>query len=258
MARYSARALYAAHRRLYEARGATFGRAVDSLFASEARKVAGDVSRGASAPEAVFDMRSRLARRLPALQRAHLHPGALRWAGLVFPMYRALGETASAQSPEDALDEILRAQVAANVDRQIVNTSGVYVSRTVELVSPALLASLEEGLSVDATARALRGSGLNSFRAFRIARTEIIAGMNEASFETLKRTVPGANKQWLSAFDRRRRPTHKAAHGQIVPQNGVFVVGSYRLRWPGDRGLQAGPEEVINCRCALGAVPPQR
>lgn len=54
---------------------------------------------------------------------------------------------------------------------------------------------------------------------------------------------------WLSERDDRVRPTHITADGQRVPVNEPFRVGGYKMMYPTDDSLGAGPEEIVNCRC---------
>lgn len=54
---------------------------------------------------------------------------------------------------------------------------------------------------------------------------------------------------WLSERDDRVRPTHVTADGQRVPVDEPFWVGGYRMMYPTDSSLGAGPEEIVNCRC---------
>ena len=54
-------------------------------------------------------------------------------------------------------------------------------------------------------------------------------------------------KVWISMRDDRVRAAHVRAHGQSVPVAGVFLVGGYPARYPGDPALP--PALRINCRC---------
>jgi hypothetical protein len=56
-------------------------------------------------------------------------------------------------------------------------------------------------------------------------------------------------KAWVSRHDKKVRPTHLAADGQVVPTRDEFVVGATTMRWPGDR--QSPIEETANCRCVM-------
>jgi prolyl oligopeptidase PreP (S9A serine peptidase family) len=59
------------------------------------------------------------------------------------------------------------------------------------------------------------------------------------------------SKIWNSLLDGRERTSHRQANGQRVPVNGTFIIGpsASRLRYPGDTGLGAVVQEVVNCRC---------
>jgi uncharacterized protein with gpF-like domain len=46
------------------------------------------------------------------------------------------------------------------------------------------------------------------------------------------------------------RESHADAHGQTVPYDQPFEVGGAAMMRPGDDSLGAGPEGIINCRCA--------
>ena len=259
MAAYSDERLRRRHRRAGELFGNRTGSQLDRLLLDTARRVVDVLADRQSVEPAVLELRVALSGELPKVLRPRLTEASLRWGMAVVPMLQALQrelrEQRQAQEPEEVLDMLLRARIARNVSRQIAGTVGGFVSRTVGMVAPILTQSVAEGINVDTTMRALRRGGLSRYRAYRIARTEIIAAMNQTSHASMERIVPGLNKKWLSSRDARVRKTHLKADGQIVPQQGFFVVGSFRLRWPGDRGLGAAPEETIQCRCTLGAAP---
>lgn len=54
-------------------------------------------------------------------------------------------------------------------------------------------------------------------------------------------------KVWIAAQDTRTRPTHRAAHGQMVGAHDQFHVGEALMDRPGDP--DAPLDEVIQCRC---------
>lgn len=54
-------------------------------------------------------------------------------------------------------------------------------------------------------------------------------------------------KTWTAILDSVTRETHVEADNQTVNVNDFFIVGGYRMRFPGDR--TADISEWINCRC---------
>jgi len=103
-------------------------------------------------------------------------------------------------------------------------------------VSPEDLAWLEERMP--------------KYRREMIARTETIKCSNAGS-NALYKDWGAQQKEWIATFDGRTRPTHAAAHGQIVGIDQRFEVGGYLMSYPGDCG---DPAEVVNCRCAVAPV----
>lgn len=92
-------------------------------------------------------------------------------------------------------------------------------------------------------------------RAQRIARTESTGATNYGAVQALK-DEGRTHKKWVATKDKRTRPEHVQADGQIVPVDGEFEVGGYRLVMPGDPSASA--HLVINCRCTIvGADAPE-
>jgi len=118
-------------------------------------------------------------------------------------------------------------------------------------------AAYEEGLSVDDTAKAIRGAMRDAApsRARRIAATELAAVANGGAV-ALVQTVAAETgttykKRWLTApgAAHPRHEEHVGLDGQTVPLDGVFAVGRAQLEYPGD---PAGPvDEVAQCRCTV-------
>ena len=61
--------------------------------------------------------------------------------------------------------------------------------------------------------------------------------------------LPIIGKVWLTMRDSRVRSAHAEADGQTVPVQGVFDIGGFPARYPGDPSLP--PELRIGCRCFL-------
>jgi len=56
-------------------------------------------------------------------------------------------------------------------------------------------------------------------------------------------------KTWVTMGDKKVRPTHNVANFQTIPENEAFVVGGFRLMFPGDSSLGAPLKETAGCRC---------
>lgn len=90
---------------------------------------------------------------------------------------------------------------------------------------------------------------INEARAKRIARTEVNSASNKGSFEGAKQTKLDLKKEWLATNDRRTRPAHRAANGQVVGLKAKFIVDGEFMEYPGDPS--ASYKNIVNCRCAI-------
>lgn len=119
-------------------------------------------------------------------------------------------------------------------------------------IEKILQRGLSEGLSGPQTADLLRQemTNLGKARALRIARTESTGALNAGHQEarnSLAREGSKIKKVWLSINDRRTRPSHGQAHGQVVPNEAWFVLDSGEGPYPG--ALELPSAERIACRC---------
>lgn len=90
---------------------------------------------------------------------------------------------------------------------------------------------------------------LPPYRIEMIARTET---MHSASAGTngLFNEWGVTKRSWLATVDGRTRPSHQAADGQVRDIDEPFDVGDSQMMYPLDDSLGAGPEEIVDCRCA--------
>lgn len=163
-------------------------------------------------------------------------------AGLVLERKEDFSETMRRMALDYVQQEAIRRRitdVTETTRRQIVN---------------AVDRGYQDGVGTDAIARSVRGvvDGLAAYRADAIARTETHGAANYGSDAAAKLTGLPLRREWLAAQDERTRDTHAEANGQIVGPEEPFQVGNAFLMYPGDPS--GPPEEVINCRCALGYV----
>jgi hypothetical protein len=88
-------------------------------------------------------------------------------------------------------------------------------------------------------------------RSRTIARTEVVSTSNFGSMEGARQTTPRIRKVWIPTFDDSTRESHlDMSNHPPIRLDEMFDVGDSRGEYPGDFNLP--PEEVINCRCAIG------
>jgi len=122
---------------------------------------------------------------------------------------------------------------------------------------------VDEGLSVGETKRRLikelrqEYGRIEDWRALRIAHTEVMTASNVATAMTEADITIPVRKVWITAaYGVARTQERHTLMGldEQKPLKGMpFNVGSTMMQYPGDPA--GGPENVINCRCALAYEP---
>lgn len=126
------------------------------------------------------------------------------------------------------------------------------------LVSKIIDSATTNGASIpDVTAQVqelFSDTGMETWknRARTVARTEVVGAYNGGTYDAFSMIVaadPGTAwvKRWLATEDKRTRPDHVEADGQVVPFSSPFIVGGYQMMYPHDPTAPA--KEVVNCRC---------
>lgn len=132
-----------------------------------------------------------------------------------------------------------------------------------ERITQDAAAQLAEGLALGEDTNALRarllavlsrdGTQLGESRARRIAATETTRAWNAAADAAVGASdlPPGTSvtKTWRTREDSRVREAHAEVDRTSVPAPGVFQVGEYSMRFPGDPTAPASL--TVNCRCVL-------
>lgn len=150
--------------------------------------------------------------------------------------------------------EVTRPEVERALRENSFVASKATKQRMVGDLGDALAEAYNEGLSIpDITSRLQDGvfEDMQGYEAERIARTETISGSNKGGVEAF-RDSSAVGHEWLAANDRRTRPSHSEASGQVVSMEGRFVVGGSRAKYPGDPMLPT--RERVNCRCTTAPV----
>ena len=126
------------------------------------------------------------------------------------------------------------------------------------IVGGILDAGFTEGASRDTMARHIAASFQSEWgdaadwMGRRVAQTEMIRASNYGTLEGIDSLGIPYDRVWY-AGGANIRPTHEAAHGQIVDAEEPFDIGGFKAYYPGDPSLP--PEESINCKCAVSARP---
>ncbi len=142
------------------------------------------------------------------------------------------------------------------LDNVIASQSGTLIVTAPQELIGEMMGSLQHsydtGASIPKAAKALRETGYTHAKGYaeRIARTELLRGVNSASLALVHATGAARYKTWMATMDKRTRPSHRTANSQTVPVKDAFSVGGSRLQYPGDPNGPA--DEVILCRCAIG------
>lgn len=195
--------------------------------------------------------------RLLAASNSAIRDGARLGALAVVEPIQAAGLAAGFFQPSPPLINVLL-DFSADLIRGISNEIRQIINREIGL------AVLGERSPISAMQAINRQFGINdrtgiAYKGERIIRTEGARVFNIANHSqqlVTAQSVPGLGKQWLSArIPKRTRPSHWAAHGQIVLVAEPFRVGGEDLMYPLDPAGSAG--NTINCLCRMVTVHPE-
>jgi len=126
---------------------------------------------------------------------------------------------------------------------------------TDEYVINALWNAVYEEYSISAATKYLKQDfGFSSYRAERIARTEVIGGARSGQYHGDKQSGIVIGKVWKSALQERTRAGHREANGQTVAFDKPFYVKNGKgtpeaMMFPSDLSMSPSPDNTINCRC---------
>lgn len=99
---------------------------------------------------------------------------------------------------------------------------------------------------------------MNRESAVRAARTGITAAENAGRLDSWRAAENKGitiRRRWVCTKDARTRMSHGKADGQTVEgTKEPFVVGGYKMMFPGDKSMGAPGHEIYNCRCTTRTV----
>jgi len=161
-------------------------------------------------------------------------------------------EYAKATVPLEDMKKLLNAKIikyadlhSASMAKYVDKTTAMKIRRTIEI-------GLEEGEGIRAITKRISrdvfGDLKVGYRSRMVARTESHGLIQNGSFQAAKESSVVKTKGWSSAAD--ARPTHGDANGQVVKVFETYMVGGYKMDYPGDSSYGAALGELINCRCA--------
>lgn len=98
---------------------------------------------------------------------------------------------------------------------------------------------------------------MNRDSAIRTARTASTTAQNagrQDAFVAAERLGIKVRKRWIATKDNRTRHDHGMADGQTIGVDETFIVGGYKMMFPGDRAHGAPGRLIYNCRCTMRTV----
>jgi uncharacterized protein with gpF-like domain len=155
------------------------------------------------------------------------------------------------------------AQVAAEYSAKLItNLSASLLEEVDGVLRRAVLGGLSPQEAISQIGRSLTDPSVfrsMAARAETIVRTEVLrmqaiaaqARMRESA-ELVKKRGYRMQKEWLTSVDKRVRPAHLIAMGQIREVDEPFDVGGEKLLYPRDPAGSAG--NTINCRCVSASL----
>ena len=175
------------------------------------------------------------------------------WTEAGLPMARTTAQTlrqAKAAAEDDIWLATLRGYAQTRAANNIVIVSGTWKDSLVRITRDNLAADL--GLGIEKLTKRIYADyvqQLERWQVRRIAQTEAMIGMADASALAAKTLDVPFVKQWSISGLGNTRESHEAMDGVTVDQDEPFVLPGGLLLYPHDTSLGADASEIINCAC---------
>lgn len=139
---------------------------------------------------------------------------------------------------------------------EIVLVQGTFKDSLVNIVRDSMLKNPEAGIEKLTRIIAKGYQGIEVWQARRIAQTETMIGMADASALAASTLDIKFSKQWAVSGLGNTRETHLEMDGVIVGGDEPFVLpGGDRMMYPHDVSMGASAGEIINCACDVLRLP---
>ncbi len=137
----------------------------------------------------------------------------------------------------------------------------VIVSGTLKDALQGIVAGLldeDENIGIEKLARSITSKfngGLNLWQCRRIAQTETMIGLAEASHEAAVSLDIRYTKEWCCSGLTNTRDTHQDMDGVVVDEDELFVLEDCTMLYPHDNSTDPPASEIINCACSCIRLP---
>ena len=175
------------------------------------------------------------------------------WTEAGLPMAKTTAQTlrqAKAAAEDDIWLATLRGYAQQRAANEIRVVTGTWKDSLVRIVRDNLEADL--GLGIEKLTKRIYAdyvSKLEKWQVRRIAQTEAMIGMADASDLAAKTIEVPFTKQWCVSGLDNTRESHLVMDGVTVDQDEPFRLAGGLLLYPHDTSLGADASEIINCAC---------
>jgi hypothetical protein len=175
------------------------------------------------------------------------------WTEVGVPMAKTTARdlrAMKAAEEEDLWLGQLRRYATTRAGNEIVVVTGTWKKSLVELVRTFMAENLTVGIE-KLTKEIYNGylATLEKWQCRRIAQTEAMIGMADASAMAAETLGIRFTKQWAISGLGNTRSSHELMDGVIVDEDEPFVLPGGMLMYPHDTSLGADAGEIINCAC---------
>lgn len=175
------------------------------------------------------------------------------WTEAGLPMAKTTAadlRQAKAAAEEDVWLSTLRRYAQQRAGNEIRVVTGTWKDSLVSLTRAHLEADL--GIGIEKLTKLIYNdyvAKLEKWQVRRIAQTEAMIGMADASNLAARTLDVPFVKQWCISGLGNTRASHEAVDGVTVDQDEPFVLEGGMLLYPHDTSLGADASEIINCAC---------